>query len=110
MFDYALGSFKEKAYYVVCDNYETLTDGTGIVHIAPAFGEDDNKVCRENGIGYVNPVGKDGCYVGGLWEGKFVHDVNEEVVDYLNAAGEKVGLIKVRLYRGLKCIWEEYIC
>ena len=37
---------KKKAFYVVCDTYVTLTDGTGVVHIAPAFGEDDSKVGR----------------------------------------------------------------
>ena len=36
----------KKAFYVTCDNYVTLTDGTGVVHIAPAFGEDDAKVGR----------------------------------------------------------------
>ena len=45
LFDFV--SPKEKCWYVVCDDYVTLTDGTGIVHIAPAFGEDDAKVGRE---------------------------------------------------------------
>ena len=74
---------KEKAFYVMCDNYVTMEDGTGIVHIAPAFGEDDANVCKKYNMPYLNPVGKDGYYTDGLWEGKFVHDVNEEVVDYL---------------------------
>ena len=68
-----------KAFEVVADNYVTADDGTGIVHIAPAFGEDDNKVCRENGISYVNPVGKDGCYVTGPWEGRLVTDPELEI-------------------------------
>ena len=50
-----------KCFEVVSDNYVTDSDGTGIVHIAPAFGEDDNRVCKQNGIGFVNPVGLDGC-------------------------------------------------
>ena len=50
MFPYALGSFKEKAFYVTNDDYVTLTDGTGIVHIAPAFGEDDYRVGRKYGL------------------------------------------------------------
>jgi len=73
----------KKAFFVTCDNYVTMEDGTGIVHIAPAFGEDDALVGKRYDLPYLNPVGKDGCYVGGLWDGKFVHDVNEEVVAYL---------------------------
>ena len=41
--------------------------------------EDDNKVCNANGIGYVNPVGKDGCYVTGPWEGRLVTDPELEI-------------------------------
>ena len=77
-----------KAFQVLCDNYVTMEDGTGVVHIAPAFGEDDARVCKEYGITMVNPVGKDGCYTDGLWKGKFVHDVNEEVVEYLKENGK----------------------
>ena len=73
----------KKAFFVTCDSYVTMEDGTGIVHIAPAFGEDDANIGKAYDLPYLNPVGKDGCYVGGLWEGKFVHDVNEEVVNYL---------------------------
>lgn len=73
----------KKAFYVTVDDYVTMEDGTGIVHIAPAFGEDDANVGKKYDLPYLNPVGKDGCYVGGLWDGKFVHDVNEEVVSYL---------------------------
>lgn len=47
---------KKKAHYVTCDNYVTMSDGTGIVHMAPAFGEDDNRVCREYGIPFVQFV------------------------------------------------------
>ncbi len=75
----------KKAFYVTCDTYVTMEDGTGIVHIAPAFGEDDANVGKKYDLPYLNPVGKDGCYVGGMWDGKFVHDVNEEVVEYLKA-------------------------
>ncbi len=76
-------SVTDKAFYVTCDSYVTMEDGTGIVHIAPAFGEDDANVCKNYGLPIINPVGKDGCYTEGLWQGKFVHDVNEEVVLYL---------------------------
>ncbi len=78
----------KKAFFVTCDDYVTMEDGTGIVHIAPAFGEDDANVGKKYDLPYLNPVGKDGCYVGGLWDGRFVHDVNEEVVDYLKENGK----------------------
>ncbi|MBR1455177.1 MAG: isoleucine--tRNA ligase [Lachnospiraceae bacterium] len=51
---------KKKAFVVVADNYVTSENGTGIVHIAPAFGEDDNRVCAENGIGFVQFVDQKG--------------------------------------------------
>lgn len=72
-----------KAFYVTCDEYVTMDSGTGIVHIAPAFGDDDATVCKKYNISELNPVGKDGCYIEGPWIGEFVHDVNEKIVDYL---------------------------
>lgn len=68
-----------KAFEVLADNYVTCTDGTGIVHIAPAYGADDGRVCSENGIGFVNPVGKDGKYLLGPWEGRLVTDSELEI-------------------------------
>ena len=72
-------------FRVVADNYVTAEDGTGIVHIAPAYGEDDNRVCRENGIGFVNPVGADGRYTEGPWEGRLVTDeeLSVDIIKYL---------------------------
>lgn len=68
-----------KCFEVLADSYVTSEDGTGIVHIAPAYGEDDNRVCKENGIGFVNPVGKDGCYTTGPWKGTLVTDKDLEI-------------------------------
>ena len=68
-----------KAFEVLADSYVTAEDGTGIVHIAPAFGEDDNRVCRLNNIAFINPVGKDGCYTEGPWKGTLVTDKDLEV-------------------------------
>ena len=51
---------KKKAYYVVCDTYVTMTDGTGIVHIAPAFGEDDSKVGRKYDLPFLQLVDENG--------------------------------------------------
>ena len=68
-----------RAFEVMADHYVTAEDGTGIVHIAPAYGADDNRVCRENGIGFVNPVGADGCYTEGPWQGRLVTDKELEL-------------------------------
>ena len=50
----------KKAFYVTCDTYVTLTDGTGVVHIAPAFGEDDAKVGRKYDLPFVQLVDEKG--------------------------------------------------
>ena len=51
---------KKKSYYVVCDSYVTMTDGTGVVHIAPAFGEDDSKVGRKYDLPFLQMVDENG--------------------------------------------------
>ncbi len=51
-----------KAHYVVCDGYVTMGDGTGVVHIAPAFGEDDYKVGKKYGLPVVQLVNERGCF------------------------------------------------
>ena len=68
-----------KCHEVIADNYVTAVDGTGIVHIAPAFGDDDNRVCQKNGVGFINPVGEDGCYTEGPWKGRLVTDKDLEI-------------------------------
>jgi len=74
-----------KAFEVLADSYVTDSDGTGIVHQAPAYGADDNRVCKDNGIAFVNPVGPDGCYTEGPWEGRLVTDpeLEIEIIKYL---------------------------
>jgi isoleucyl-tRNA synthetase len=72
-----------KAFFVTCDNYVTTEDGTGIVHIAPAFGEDDAKVGKNYKLPYVNPVGEDACYTAGLWKGMNIFDADLEVIKWL---------------------------
>ena len=68
-----------KAFEVLADNYFTAEDGTGIVHIAPAYGEDDSRVAKANGISFSQSVNKDGCYTVGPWEGRVVTDKDLEV-------------------------------
>ena len=74
-----------RAFEVVADNYVTDIDGTGIVHLAPAYGEDDNRVCRENKFTFINPVDKDGKYTEGPWKGTIVtdKDLEIEIIKYL---------------------------
>ena len=73
----------EGGFFVCCDEYVTMDSGTGIVHLAPAFGEDDAHVGEKYHLPYVNPVGKDGCYTEGPWKGMLVFDADEEVIKYL---------------------------
>ena len=73
----------KKAFYVTCDEYVTMEDGTGVVHLAPAFGEDDSKVGKKYNLPYLNPVGEDGCYTEGLWKGQNVFEADLEVIKYL---------------------------
>ena len=74
-----------KAFEVIHGDYVTLTDGTGIVHIAPAYGEDDSLVAKQNGIAFVNLVDKSGKFVQEVepWAGKFVRDCNEDICKWL---------------------------
>ena len=79
----------KKAFYVVCDDYVTTEDGTGIVHIAPAFGEDDNRVCRKYDMPFVQFVdGKGNMTKETLWEGTFVKDADPLILDDLKKSGK----------------------
>ena len=71
------------AFFVTCDDYVTMSDGTGIVHIAPAFGEDDAKVGKKYKLAYVNPVGEDAKYTEGLWKGMNIFEADLEVIKWL---------------------------
>ena len=78
----------EGAWIVLCDDYVTMEDGTGIVHIAPAFGEDDNRVCRENNMPFVNLVDTQGRFVEGTpWTGVFVKDADPMILKDLKERG-----------------------
>ena len=72
-----------KGFFVTCDNYVTAEDGTGVVHIAPAFGADDASVGKKYNLPYLNPVGEDGKYTEGPWRGMLVFDADKEVINYL---------------------------
>ncbi len=80
------GKVEGKAFEVIHGDYVTLTDGTGIVHIAPAYGEDDSLVSKQNGITFINLVDKSGKFVKEVepWAGRFVRDCNEDICKWLN--------------------------
>ena len=80
---------KSKAWFVVCDSYVTLTDGTGIVHIAPAFGEDDSRIGRNYDLPFVQLVDAQGNLTKETkWEGVFVKDADKLVLKDLEENGK----------------------
>lgn len=87
LFDFAKPD--KKAYYVVCDTYVTMGDGTGIVHIAPAFGEDDARVGGKYDLPFVNHVNTQGKFVEGMgeWSGLFVKDTDKLIIRDLKERG-----------------------
>ncbi len=91
LFDFAneiIASQKKKAHYITCEDFVTLTDGTGIVHIAPAFGEDDARVGREYELPFVQLVdGKGEMTEETSYHGTFIKDADILVIKDLEAAG-----------------------
>jgi isoleucyl-tRNA synthetase len=79
----------EDVNYVVAADYVTTEDGTGLVHLAPAFGEIDRSIARENGLPTLNPVGPDGTFGAVIpWlEAKHVREANHEINDELDRRG-----------------------
>ena len=74
----------DKAFFVTCDDYVTTEDGTGIVHMAPAFGEDDNRVCRKYNMPFVQFVNEKGEMTEETdWPGVFVKDADPLILDDL---------------------------
>ena len=79
----------KKAFYVTCADYVTLTDGTGIVHIAPAFGEDDSQVGRKYDLPFVQLVDGKGEFIEDAtpYTGKFVKEVDPQIINDLAEKG-----------------------
>ncbi|WP_455089491.1 isoleucine--tRNA ligase [Peptoanaerobacter stomatis] len=76
---------KDKAFFVMLGDFVTTEDGTGIVHTAPAFGEDDYKVSKQYNMPVLNPVGDDGKYTDTIWKGRHVtdDDLQVDIIKYL---------------------------
>lgn len=74
-----------KGFFIVLADYVTTEDGTGIVHTAPAFGEDDYNVGRKYDLPFIQPVDDEGKFTDTPWKGQFVHDTNDEIIDYMKS-------------------------
>ncbi len=90
LFDFVKDKYADKAWFITLADYVTLSDGTGIVHIAPAFGEDDNKVGREYDLPFVQLVDDNGNMSKETREfaGKFVKDADKFIIDDLKKTGK----------------------
>lgn len=84
----------KRAHFVIGGDYVTTTDGTGIVHIAPAFGEDDMRVGQENDLPVVNAVDTEGKFIAevGPWAGVFVKDADPAITADLKERGLLLGV------------------
>ncbi|WP_182185729.1 isoleucine--tRNA ligase [Pectinatus frisingensis] len=88
LYSYAIGKIKKKSFYITCDDYVTTADGTGIVHMAPAFGEDDARVCHRYDIGFVQFVDSKGCMTAETdWPGVFVKKADPLILKDLKEKG-----------------------
>jgi len=93
IFPYFIEKFKGgkegKAFVVIGADYVTIEEGTGIVHQAPAFGEDDFITCKAAGIGFINPVSEDGRFTSEVpeFEGMFVKDADRKIIEVLDEKG-----------------------
>ena len=83
----------KKSFIVTCADYVTMEDGTGIVHIAPAFGQDDYEVGLAYDLAMLNPEGEDGCFTEGPWKGRLVVD-SELEIDIIKYLAENDKLFK----------------
>ena len=90
-FDYFLDEREKGAFVVLSDDYVTTDSGTGLVHQAPAFGEEDYRVLNENGIeAFACPVGLDGCFTSEVFdfEGQHVKDADKQIITALKDQGK----------------------
>ena len=88
----------KRAHYVIAGDFVSTEDGSGIVHIAPAFGEDDYRVGKQNDLPVIQPVGLDGCFTDEItpWKGIFVKKADPEIIKDLKASGKLFKTAKVK--------------
>ncbi|MCL2569473.1 MAG: isoleucine--tRNA ligase [Oscillospiraceae bacterium] len=88
LFDFVDPENAAKSHFVTVDDYVTTADGTGVVHMAPAFGEDDNRICRKYKMGFVQYVDAAGnMTVETDWPGVFVKDADPMIIKSLKEKG-----------------------
>jgi isoleucyl-tRNA synthetase len=87
----------KNTFRIILGDFVTEEDGTGIVHTAPAFGEDDYAVCRKYKIPIVQPVDEKGNFTKEVTDftGRFVHDTNTEIIIFLKKQGKVISVKKV---------------
>ena len=89
LYPFVTQDVRDKAFFVTCDDYVTTEDGTGIVHMAAAFGEDDNRVCRKYNMPFVQFVNEKGEMTEETdWPGVFVKDADPLILDDLEKSGK----------------------
>ena len=84
------GQHPEKSHYIVTADFVTTTEGSGLVHIAPAFGQDDYEIGQKHGLPLVQLVGPDGKFVSAVkepWAGEYVKDADPQIIDNLDERG-----------------------
>ena len=84
------------AHKVLHADFVTTDDGTGIVHIAPAYGEDDYELCRRNNVPVLSLVDGDGNYTEGRWLGRNIWEVNKEIAKTLLEEGRALKIDYIR--------------
>ena len=79
----------KKAFYVACDTYVSLSDGTGIVHTAPAFGDDDSRIAKNYNLPFIQLVNEQGNFLDSVkpWAGIFVKEADPKIIKYLQQSG-----------------------
>lgn len=92
LFPFFADKAKEGAFQVIHSDHVTMDSGVGIVHMAPAFGEEDYYACQKNGIPLVNPVDDDGMFTTavGPYAGKRVKDADKDLIAEIKAKGRLV--------------------
>ncbi len=97
LFDYFVNKFKQKMWYVILEDYPTDTDGTGIVHTAPAFGDADYESGKKYNLPLIQPITKDGKFTSEVkdFEDKFVLDADPDIVEHLTEDNKVFSVEKI---------------
>ena len=95
-YDPLFTNYGPKAHHILEANFVTDEDGTGIVHEAPAYGEEDYELCKKNGVPIVSIVDENGEYTEGPWLGKNIWVVNKEIAKTMVSEGRALKIEYIR--------------